>query len=83
MILYRLRLVKQAQMVFAQHIQLLLAELPEPRTLGVGEDLRHVLQLSLELFHLSSLRRIFFLQPGVFGLQKGDIRTEIIRVFTT
>ena len=81
MILYRLSLVEQAQLVFAQDIPPLLAGLPELRTLGIGEDLCHVLQLSLELFHLSSQRRVFFLQPGVFRLQKGDIRTVIIRVF--
>src|SRR5699024_6182054 len=81
MILYRLSLVEQAQLVFAQDIPPLLAGLPELRTLGIGEDLCHVLQLSLQLFHLSSQRRVFFLQPGDFRLQKGDIRTVIIPVF--
>src|SRR5699024_9167695 len=80
MILYRLSLVEQAQLVFAQDIPPLLARLPELRMLGIGEDLCHVLQLSLEFFHLSSQRRIFFLQPSVFRLQKGDIRTVIFRV---
>src|SRR5699024_12086407 len=61
MILYRLSLVEQAQLVFTQDIPPLLAGLPELRTLGIGEDLCHVLQLSLELFHLSSQRRVFFL----------------------